>query len=163
MIAFSCIRFLVRRTDFVLVAVILLTHRFHMNPDNLATPLAASIGDVVSLSVFSFIASALYENLGNYSLIVSLFRRNSNNYQVFMHECIYYYFLFRLCEQITATYLWVTYALVGIYFILLPIWTTVVLYNNYTRRVLKTGWIPVLSALFISGYSLLTLHITTYH
>lgn len=35
-----------------------------MNPDNLATPLAASIGDVVSLSVLSFIASLLYENLG---------------------------------------------------------------------------------------------------
>lgn len=50
--------------DFVLVAVILLSHRFHMNPDNLATPLAASIGDVVSLTVLSFIASTLYENLG---------------------------------------------------------------------------------------------------
>lgn len=50
--------------DFVLVAVILLSHRFHMNPDNLATPLAASIGDVVSLSVLSFIASTLFDNLG---------------------------------------------------------------------------------------------------
>lgn len=50
--------------DFVLVAVILLSHKFHMNPDNLATPLAASIGDVVSLSVLSFIASLLFENLG---------------------------------------------------------------------------------------------------
>lgn len=35
-----------------------------MNPDNLATPLAASIGDVVSLSVLSFIASTLFDNLG---------------------------------------------------------------------------------------------------
>lgn len=51
-------------TDFVLVAVILLSHRFHMNPDNLATPLAASIGDVVSLSVLSFIASKLFEYIG---------------------------------------------------------------------------------------------------
>lgn len=50
--------------DFVLVAVILLSHRFHMNPDNLATPLAASIGDVVSLSVLSFIASTIFEHLG---------------------------------------------------------------------------------------------------
>lgn len=52
----------------MLVAVILLSRRFHMNPDNLATPLAASIGDVVSLSVLSFIASLLFENLGMSSL-----------------------------------------------------------------------------------------------
>lgn len=38
-----------------------------MNPDNLATPLAASIGDVVSLSVLSFIASTLFDNLGKWS------------------------------------------------------------------------------------------------
>lgn len=50
--------------DFVLVAVILVSHKINMNPDNLATPLAASIGDVVSLSILSFIASLLYENLG---------------------------------------------------------------------------------------------------
>lgn len=52
--------------DFVLVAVILTSHKFKMNPDNLATPLAASIGDVVSLSVLSFIASVLYENMGRF-------------------------------------------------------------------------------------------------
>lgn len=53
--------------DFVLVAVILLSHKFHMNPDNLATPLAASIGDVVSLSILSFIASLLFEHLGMFA------------------------------------------------------------------------------------------------
>uniref|UniRef100_A0A182PWJ6 SLC41A/MgtE integral membrane domain-containing protein n=1 Tax=Anopheles epiroticus TaxID=199890 RepID=A0A182PWJ6_9DIPT len=36
--------------DFVLVAVILISSKTTMNPDNLATPLAASIGDVVSIS-----------------------------------------------------------------------------------------------------------------
>lgn len=50
--------------DFVLVAVILVSHKFKMNPDNLATPLAASIGDVVSLSILSFISSLLYETMG---------------------------------------------------------------------------------------------------
>jgi solute carrier family 41 len=48
----------------VLVAVILLSRKFNMNPDNLATPLAASIGDVVSISLLSFITSILFENLG---------------------------------------------------------------------------------------------------
>lgn len=59
-------------SDFVLVAVILLSHKFKMNPDNLATPLAASIGDVVSLSILSFIASLLFEHLGELECIVRL-------------------------------------------------------------------------------------------
>ena len=37
-----------------------------MNPDNLATPLAASIGDVVSLSILSFSASLLFDHIGEY-------------------------------------------------------------------------------------------------
>lgn len=43
-----------------MIAVIMVAHRTRMNPDNLATPLAASIGDVVSVSVLSAIASQLY-------------------------------------------------------------------------------------------------------
>lgn len=37
------------------------------------------------------------------------------------------------------------------YFIILPLWVLCVLVNKYTRPVLKSGWVPVLSALFISG------------
>ncbi|XP_077288365.1 solute carrier family 41 member 2-like [Arctopsyche grandis] len=49
--------------DFVLVSVILISHNFKMNPDNVATPLAASIGDVVSITVLSITASYLYKVL----------------------------------------------------------------------------------------------------
>jgi len=99
--------------DFFLIAMVLTSIRLKMNPDNLATPLAASIGDVVSISVFSFIASLLYKH----------------------HE----------------THLWATFVVVAIYFTLLPCWILVVLKNEYTRQVLKSGWVPVMSALFISG------------
>lgn len=99
--------------DFVLVAVILLSRKLKMNPDNLATPLAASIGDVVSISLLSFIASLLFEHLD--------------------------------------THLWITFVVVTCYFILLPFWVFLVFRNKYTRPVLTTGWVPVLSALFISG------------
>ncbi|XP_058063198.1 solute carrier family 41 member 1 [Anopheles bellator] len=99
--------------DFVLVAVILLSNRYKMNPDNLATPLAASIGDVVSITLLSFIASLLYDNI--------------------------------------VTHLWVTFVVVSCYFMLLPFWVLIVLRNKYTRSVLTSGWVPVLSALFISG------------
>ena len=99
--------------DFVLVAVILLTQKYRLNPDNMATPLAASIGDVVAISLLSFIASVLY-------------------------DCI-------------TTHLWITFLVVAGYLLLLPLWVVVVLKNKYTRPVLKSGWIPVLSALCISG------------
>ncbi|XP_041630668.1 solute carrier family 41 member 1 isoform X2 [Drosophila kikkawai] len=99
--------------DFVLVAVILFSQRYRLNPDNLATPLAASIGDVVSISLLSFIASLLYEQI--------------------------------------KTHLWITFIVVCCYLVLLPMWVMIVLRNEYTRPVLKSGWVPVLSALCISG------------
>ncbi|XP_050313306.1 solute carrier family 41 member 1-like [Anthonomus grandis grandis] len=46
--------------DFVLITVIFISHRIKLNPDNLATPLAASIGDVVSLLVLSSWARLLF-------------------------------------------------------------------------------------------------------
>ncbi|XP_062141646.1 solute carrier family 41 member 1 isoform X1 [Drosophila sulfurigaster albostrigata] len=99
--------------DFVLVAVILFSQKYRLNPDNLATPLAASIGDVVSISLLSFIASLLYEHI--------------------------------------KTHLWITFIVVTCYLVLLPMWVVIVLKNEYTRPVLKSGWVPVLSALCISG------------
>lgn len=44
--------------------MIIVTHRLNLNPDNLATPLAASIGDVVSLSVLSVFARYLFKIIG---------------------------------------------------------------------------------------------------
>uniref|UniRef100_A0A182W605 SLC41A/MgtE integral membrane domain-containing protein n=1 Tax=Anopheles minimus TaxID=112268 RepID=A0A182W605_9DIPT len=99
--------------DFVLVAVILVSSRTTMNPDNLATPLAASIGDVVSISLLAGMATLLFENID--------------------------------------THLWVTFVMVAVYVFLLPFWMLLVYRNKYTRSVLSTGWVPVLSALFISG------------
>ena len=57
--------YLIPFTDFVLVAVILLSNKYKVNPDNMATPLAASIGDLVSIAMLSFITSILFANLGN--------------------------------------------------------------------------------------------------
>uniref|UniRef100_A0A1B0D8M4 SLC41A/MgtE integral membrane domain-containing protein n=1 Tax=Phlebotomus papatasi TaxID=29031 RepID=A0A1B0D8M4_PHLPP len=87
--------------------------RFRMNPDNLATPLAASIGDLVSLSLLSVIASLLYANI--------------------------------------ETKFWINYVVIIIYLCLLPLWIFIVIRNKFTRHVLKSGWVPVISALFISG------------
>lgn len=58
--------------DFVLVAVISFTQSVSMNPDNLATPLAASVGDVVSLLLLSTVASFLFELIDDYWYVLLL-------------------------------------------------------------------------------------------
>lgn len=52
---------------------------------------------------------------------------------------------------LTVTHLWITFAMVGGYCLLLPLWITIVLRNKYTKPILTSGWVPVLSALLISG------------
>ncbi|XP_076237053.1 solute carrier family 41 member 3 isoform X2 [Calliopsis andreniformis] len=100
--------------DFIMIAVIMISYRLKMNPDNLATPLAASVGDVVSISVLSAVASAFFVRL--------------------------------------ETELWILGLILACYLLILPVWIYIVLKNKYTRNVLTSGWVPVLSALFISGF-----------
>ncbi|CAH0687164.1 unnamed protein product [Chilo suppressalis] len=99
--------------DFVMVMVIYWSHKFKLNPDNVATPLAASIGDIVSNSVLAVTAQYMYEQI--------------------------------------RTSLWQPITLICVYYSLLPLWVIVVWRNKYTKKVLTTGWTPVISALFISG------------
>ncbi|KAK0098639.1 hypothetical protein PV326_005561 [Microctonus aethiopoides] len=99
--------------DLVMIIIIMMAYRWKMNPDNLATPLAASFGDVVSVSVLSIIASTLFIRIENE--------------------------------------IWILYTIICGYLLILPVWIWIVLKNKYTRNILTSGWVPVLSALFISG------------
>ncbi|KAJ8707453.1 hypothetical protein PYW08_010705 [Mythimna loreyi] len=99
--------------DFVMVMVIYASHKFKVNPDNVATPLAASIGDIVSNTVLAVTAQYMF-------------------------------------EQIQVS-LWQPIALMCVYYSLLPLWVFIVWRNKYTKKVLTSGWTPVISALFISG------------
>ena len=48
----------------VMIMVILVSHRLRINPDNVATPIAASLGDLVTLGLLSLIAQGLYHLSG---------------------------------------------------------------------------------------------------
>ena len=48
----------------IMIGVIIACHILHINPDNVATPVAASLGDLVTLGLLSVIAAALY-NIGS--------------------------------------------------------------------------------------------------
>lgn len=44
----------------IMIVVILLSHHLRINPDNVATPIAASLGDLVTLGLLSVIARGLF-------------------------------------------------------------------------------------------------------
>jgi len=47
-----------------MAGVILFSRRFHINPDNVATPIAASLGDLTTISLLAIISMFLYRTLG---------------------------------------------------------------------------------------------------
>lgn len=103
----------------------------------MATPIAASIGDVVSLLILSLVASLLYAIHGNIYLL----------YYIHTYSSLFYYGI------VLDTHTYVLFIILGIYIIiLLPLWILIVTRNKYTKAVLKHGWVPVISALIISGY-----------
>jgi solute carrier family 41 len=44
--------------------VIVASRHLHINPDNVATPIAASLGDIISLILLSAVSTSLYEAIG---------------------------------------------------------------------------------------------------
>ncbi|XP_050394026.1 solute carrier family 41 member 1 [Patella vulgata] len=48
----------------VMVLVVLLSKKCNINPDNVATPIAASLGDLITLSLLSWVSVLLYKSLG---------------------------------------------------------------------------------------------------
>jgi len=48
----------------IMIAVILLSRRFHVNPDNVATPIAASLGDLTTISLLAAVSMFLFNTRG---------------------------------------------------------------------------------------------------
>ncbi|GBN02795.1 Solute carrier family 41 member 1 [Araneus ventricosus] len=60
----------------ITLAVVIFSHKFNINPDNVATPIAASLGDVTTLGILAAISSYLYQIKENYvppSIIIGIF------------------------------------------------------------------------------------------
>ncbi len=50
----------------VMSAVVILSRKCHINPDNVATPIAASLGDLTTLALLSSIATVFYKAVGKW-------------------------------------------------------------------------------------------------
>nr|CAH7745688.1 unnamed protein product [Callosobruchus chinensis] len=66
----------------ITAAVIVLSRHCHINPDNVATPIAASLGDITSLALLSWVSTVLYDSIGEYDNFCQLEKRTmgKNNY-----------------------------------------------------------------------------------
>ncbi|KAK5639106.1 hypothetical protein RI129_011598 [Pyrocoelia pectoralis] len=56
----------------VMVGVILFSRKFNINPDNVSTPIAASLGDLTTLACLSWLASLFYHNLSVFPWLSTL-------------------------------------------------------------------------------------------
>lgn len=55
----------------VMIGVIMFSRYFHINPDNVATPIAASLGDLTTLACLSWLASLFYSMIDEYTYLTS--------------------------------------------------------------------------------------------
>lgn len=51
----------------IMIIVIVFSHKCRINPDNIATPIAASLGDLTTLSILTVIGGFLFRNIGIHS------------------------------------------------------------------------------------------------
>lgn len=56
----------------IMIGVIVVSKKMNINPDNIATPIAASLGDLTTLALLSSIASVLYKSVGTSVILPSI-------------------------------------------------------------------------------------------
>lgn len=56
----------------IMIAVIVVSKKLNINPDNVATPIAASLGDITTLALLSWIADLLYKSIGSSLILPSI-------------------------------------------------------------------------------------------
>ncbi|XP_075264292.1 solute carrier family 41 member 1-like [Convolutriloba macropyga] len=47
----------------LMIAVVCMSRKLNLNPDNIATPVAASLGDLITISILAFVASFFHETI----------------------------------------------------------------------------------------------------
>lgn len=94
----------------LMISVIIVAKRFKLNPDNIATPIAASCGDLTTMVLLAYISQFFYSSLD---------------------------------------YIWLHYSSLIILLLLTPMWAFIANSIEFTRKILISGWFPILSAMLI--------------
>lgn len=65
----------------IMVGVILFSRKCNINPDNVATPIAASLGDLTTLGLLAWIASVLYASKSKSIRFAQKIKLNIKHYE----------------------------------------------------------------------------------
>jgi len=64
-----------------MAGVIVLSRQFHINPDNVATPIAASLGDLTTISLLAAISMFLFRAIGMFRQQVFILYAHAEGYK----------------------------------------------------------------------------------
>ncbi|XP_070763268.1 solute carrier family 41 member 2 [Enoplosus armatus] len=106
----------------IMVGVIIGSKRMGVNPDNVATPMAASFGDLITLALLAGFSQWFYSFIDLYPYV------------------LYLVDLFFVC--------------------LIPLWMVIASKHPASHILLRTGWEPIITAMFISSIGGLILDMT---
>ena len=110
---------------------IILSKKYNVNPDNVATPVAGSLGDVGTLIILASVGTFFYR----YSMIFRF-------YLNFKQTCIFY---MNIGDEIYIHIIFIIFFLV-----LIPLLILYTRKNEFVNTTLKQGWIPIILSMFIS-------------
>ncbi|KAI3382285.1 hypothetical protein SNEBB_011379 [Seison nebaliae] len=132
----------------IMCGIIYISYRLKLNPDNIATPIAASLGDLITLTILTLVASTFYNILSPRSKfeMISNSTLSLNNLTDVMKDVDV-----RHVTSSTTTGLIVCSLSVILSIFFIPLWAYLSYRNKYVQRVLFDGWTPVLSAMVISS------------
>lgn len=146
----------------LMVGIIFLSRQFKINPDNIATPIAASLGDLVTLALLSGISSFLHRCLGILEIHLLYFYNSikflfwDSTLHVFNKLCmadiaIHNIHGFAIIRTLfLGSNHWIAPLISGGFYLLLPCFIYICHHNKYTQNILYNGWNPVISAMVIS-------------
>lgn len=119
----------------VIMFIILVSERFKINPDNIATPIASSMGDLVTLGILSGFGTLLY--IASKQQITS----NKTHHQLNINLSI---------KNSIGDLIWIHIILITIFVVLIPVLVYLTYKNEFVKEVLYQGWAPVIAAMLIS-------------
>lgn len=125
-----------------MVGVIIGSKKMGINPDNVATPIAASFGDLITLAILAVVGQGLYDCIGK--KIWRKIEKDSLTNQIHRRHCYLVY------SCLLGPYPYVSYLLCIFLLCLIPVWVVVSFLHPESRKLLYSGWEPIITALVIS-------------
>lgn len=155
-----------------MVGVIIGSKRTGINPDNIAAPIAASFGDLITLGLLAIISQRLFFCIGE-KKERKWVRLYSVEFSVLFHSHFVLFFkwiisklnrtrqvswlklILKFCSSISLfsfleLYPYVIYVVCVVFLCLTPVWVIISFCHSESHKLLYNGWEPIITAMVIS-------------